>query len=447
MKVFGIPVKVDFSFLLVGAIFASNRLNNPVLLVEWMFVVFISILIHELGHALACRQFGLSPQIQLYAMGGLTSWNDNIRISPQKNIAISLAGPFAGFLFFGVVFLTKSNFPGLIDSEFGQRVYEDLLIVNLFWGIVNLLPVLPMDGGHVIGSIEELVSKKTGGLVAPAFSLIVAAGIALWAFSISQLFMAILMGFFVWINLTALLRRFHTYRDRRLHPPLEQAQLSFKNRDGAAVVGQAQEILKTAGSDAVRCSAQQLLVQGLILENNLDEAKKELVRLQAIYGPDASQQALLSCETEDWPRALPLIEYVYMSYQSSMMGMMYAHALIGAHRFSEAMPLIADPRLAQHATGLYALMQTIAFEAGQYDLSAEAGVLSLERGGGPHIAFNVACAHARAGRIDQALEWVIRAFDAGFSDLQSFEKDPDLEALRDHPEFVKALKRIPAKEQ
>jgi Zn-dependent protease len=433
MKIFGIPVKVDITFLLVGAMLASNRLKYPVFLVEWLFVVFISILIHELGHAFVCRAFGLSPRIQLYAMGGLTSWGDNTRISPQKNIAISLAGPFAGFLFFGVVYLSRGIFP---DSELGEQIYRDLMLVNLFWGIVNLLPVLPMDGGHVIDSIEELISKKTGGLIAPAFSFIVAAGVALWAFSISQLFMAILMGVFVWINLSVLMQRFHAHRDKRLHSPLEQAQESFKQRDGAAVVRQAQEILKSAGSDAVKCSAQQLLVQGLILENNLQEAKKELIRLQAVYGPEASQQALISCSTDDWPRALPLIEYAYQSSQSSVMGMIYAHALIGANRFTEAMPLIADPRLAEYAAGLYALMQTGAFEAGQFDLSAEAGALAVERGGGPHIAYNIACAHARAGRIGQALQWIKRAVDAGYNDFDALKNDPDLQALRDHPEFM-----------
>jgi Zn-dependent protease len=436
MKVFGIPVKVDFTFLLVGTMLASNRLKEPVFLVEWLFVVFISILVHELGHALVCRRFGLSPRIQLYAMGGLTSWSDSIRVSPQKNIAISLAGPFAGFLFFGVVYLSSGIFPDEMDSELGNQFYKDLMWVNLFWGVVNLLPVLPMDGGHVVDSIEELVSKKTGGLVAPAFSFIVAAGAALWAFSISQLFMAILMGVFVWINLSVLIQRFQARRDKRLHSPLEQAQQSFKQRDGAAVVRQAQEILQSAGSDAVKCSAQQLLVQGLLLENKLEEAKKELIRLQAVYGPDASQQALISCSTDDWPRALPLIEYAYQSSRSSVMGMMYAHALIDAKRFTEAMPLIADPRLADYATGLYALMQTRAFEAGEFDLSAEAGALAIARGGGPHIAYNIACAHARAGRIDQALEWIKRAVDAGYSDLESLEKDPDLEVLRDHPEFI-----------
>jgi Zn-dependent protease len=441
MKVFGIPVKVDFMFLLVGVMLASSRLNRPELLVMWLFVFFISVLVHELGHALVCRAFGLSPQIQLYAMGGLTSWSSNIRVSPQKNIAISLAGPFAGFLFFGVVYFSSGIISDVMGPQLGKQLYQDMMWVNLGWGVLNLLPVLPLDGGHVVSSIEELVSKKTGGVIAPSLSIIVAGGVALLAFSISEFIMAILMGVFVWINLSALIQQYQAHRDRRLHSPLEQAQESFKNRDGAAVVRQAREILKSAGSDSVKCSAQELLIQGLILENNIEEAKKELIRLQAVYGPDAAQQALTGFETDEWPRALPLIEYAYQSSQSSGLGMIYAHALIGARRFRDAMPLIADSRLAQYAAGLYALMQTKAFEAGEFDLSAEAGVLALERGGGPHIAYNIACAHARAGRRDQALEWIKRAVDAGYNDFDSLENDPDLEILRTHPEFIQMQKR------
>jgi Zn-dependent protease len=435
MKIAGIPVKVDISFLLVGVMFASSRISHPSLLVEWILVVFISILIHELGHALVCRAYGLSPQIQLYAMGGVTSWSDNIKISPQKNIAISLAGPFAGFLFFGVVFSIQNYFPDVFDSFLGRNLYRDLVWVNLFWGLVNLLPVLPLDGGHVVGSLEELVTKKTDGLVAPAFSLIVAASVAFWAFITSWIFMAILMGIFAWINLSALMQRYNAKRDKALDLPMEEAQHSFKSRDGSQVVRQAQEILKSAGSEAVKCSAQQLLVQGLILENNSEEAKKELMRLQAVYGHDAAQQALLALEKDEWPRALPLMEHAYRSSSSAELGVRYVQALIEAHRFREAMTLITDPQIAQYATGLYALLQTAAFETGDYDLSVEAGVLALERGGAPYIAYNIACAHARAGKSDQAMEWLKRAVDAGYSDFESMEKDPDLAVLRENPDF------------
>ncbi|MBO0722249.1 MAG: site-2 protease family protein [Blastocatellia bacterium] len=435
MKVFGIPVKVDFTFLLVGLILASSRINQPLFVVQWLFVVFISILVHELGHAFVCRAYGLSPQIRLHAMGGLTSWNNDIRVSPQKNIAISLAGPFAGFLFFGLIYLTWNILH--LDSDFGRQIYRLLMYVNLFWGIVNLLPVLPLDGGHVVDSLEEMVTAKTGGLVAPTLSFIVAAGAALWAFRTDWLVMTILMGVFAWINLNALTQRYHSYRDRRLNDPLEQARESLRKQDGFMLVRQAQEILQSAGSDDVKCAAQQLLVQGLILKNNIEEAKKELMRLQAIHGPGATEQALLGIEQKEWPKILPLLEQAYRSAKTAGLAAIYAHALIDAHRFQEAMSLISDPLLAQYATGLYALLQSVAFEAGEFDLSAQAGTLASERGGAPHIAVNVACAHARAGRVDQALEWVKRALDAGYNELESLKNDPDLEALRNQPEFIK----------
>jgi hypothetical protein len=73
MKIFGIPVKVDPFFLLVVGFLGYGRIEQPVFLVEWIVVVLFSILIHELGHAFTVRAFGLSPKIELYGMGGLTS--------------------------------------------------------------------------------------------------------------------------------------------------------------------------------------------------------------------------------------------------------------------------------------------------------------------------------------------------------------------------------------
>jgi len=437
MKVFGIPVKVDFTFLLVAAFLASSRLSQPVFFVELLLVVFISILIHELGHALVCRAFGLSPQIQLYGMGGLTSWSSNIRVSPLKNIAISLAGPFAGFLLAGIILSIQNRFPDALDSEIGRQLYRDLMTVNLGWGIVNLLPVLPMDGGHVVDSIEEIITKKTGGLVAPTLSLLVAAGVALWAFKAGWFFMGILMGVFAWVNLNALRQRYQANRDQDLTGPLEQARESFKQRDGSSLVRQARELLQTAGSAEFKCAAQQLLVQGLILENNSEEAKKELMRLQAINGPAAAEEALIGFEKDEWPGILPLIEYAYRSSKTAGLGALYTQALIGAHRFPEALQLISDPSLAHYNSGLYVLLQTAAFEAGEFDLSAQAGTLANERGRAPYIAYNVACAHARAGRTDEALEWIKRAVAAGYDEIESLKQEPDFVGLRDHPEFTK----------
>jgi Zn-dependent protease len=106
VKIFGIPTKVEPSFLVLSLFLAANRGLNLLLLLEWLVIVFISVLLHELGHALVARRFGLSPQITLYSMGGLTSWSEVTEIAPPKHLAISLAGPAAGFLLGGVLFLS-----------------------------------------------------------------------------------------------------------------------------------------------------------------------------------------------------------------------------------------------------------------------------------------------------------------------------------------------------
>src|SRR5262245_45959298 len=149
MKIFGIPVKLYPSFLFICAVLAYSRLSQPIFLVEWLIVIFVSIIVHELGHALVVRSFGLSPQIMLYSMGGLTSWREEKGISHAKRIAISLAGPFAGFLFGGIVFLSEFALPDLFADRFGAQTYIDLMRVNLVWGIFNLFPILPLDGGNV----------------------------------------------------------------------------------------------------------------------------------------------------------------------------------------------------------------------------------------------------------------------------------------------------------
>src|SRR5579872_4278655 len=90
-----IPVRVLPSFFLVNLIFnLSAGLRE---LVVWMGVVFVSVLIHELGHATVGSTFGLEPRIDLHGMGGTTSWAMTRTLSTWRRVAISLAGPMAGF--------------------------------------------------------------------------------------------------------------------------------------------------------------------------------------------------------------------------------------------------------------------------------------------------------------------------------------------------------------
>lgn len=202
----GIPIRVHPLFWVMTLLFGLSS-GDPLQLLIWIIAVFVSILIHELGHALAMRLYGQPSQIVLHAMGGLTiptqvRWGGewaSVSLSSNQEIFISLAGPLAGFLFAVVVILvgliTGGSFAttrlfGLIPFPmvlFGNQIANSIVLtflwVNIFWGLINLLPVFPLDGGNVsrhilvhadpwAGLRKSLwVSVVAGGIVA-AFSLI-----------------------------------------------------------------------------------------------------------------------------------------------------------------------------------------------------------------------------------------------------------------------------------
>jgi membrane-associated protease RseP (regulator of RpoE activity) len=106
----GVPVRVHPLFWLVAVLLGFSA-RDPVSVVIWVGVVFVSILVHEFGHALAMRHYGESPRIVLHTLGGLTiaeptpwgrTWA-NVSPGVRQQILISAAGPGAGFLLAGVV--------------------------------------------------------------------------------------------------------------------------------------------------------------------------------------------------------------------------------------------------------------------------------------------------------------------------------------------------------
>ena len=66
------------------AVVLGARLQRPDLIAIWVAIVFISVLVHELGHALVGRMFGLDPQIELHGMGGTTSWVNGVAGGGRK---------------------------------------------------------------------------------------------------------------------------------------------------------------------------------------------------------------------------------------------------------------------------------------------------------------------------------------------------------------------------
>jgi Zn-dependent protease len=231
----GFPIRVSPLFWLIAVLLGSSS-GDPLQILIWVLVVFVSIVIHELGHALAFRRYGLASQIILHFSGGLTVpestlWGSrwaNVALGPNEQIFISVAGPAAGFLFAALIIvgvivaggsiITTRLFgfiplPGMALLPFGGQILgafvTELLWVNIFWGLINLMPVYPLDGGNVSRYILLQVDPADG--VRKSLWVSVATGvlIALVAlFLLRSVYMALLFGFLAFQSYQSLQGRF-----------------------------------------------------------------------------------------------------------------------------------------------------------------------------------------------------------------------------------------------
>lgn len=181
--IFGIPIHIRPSFWLVAAIifpFELTILGRPEswpFLAAWLVVVAVSVIAHELGHAVTARRFGAEVDMTLYALGGFTRWATTQPISPWRRVLVAAAGSSVGFVLGGLVYVGLEN--GLIDD--GSRVLgfalESFWQVNILWGVLNWLPVRPLDGGHIfLGTMQALFGRTGERIADVVFPVVTVAG-------------------------------------------------------------------------------------------------------------------------------------------------------------------------------------------------------------------------------------------------------------------------------
>lgn len=281
-----IPVRVAPAFFLMTVVLGLTGTDLGVL-VAWVAIVFVSVLVHELGHATVGLAFGLEPRIDLHGMGGTTSWAVPRQLSAARRIAISLAGPGAGFLAAAIVRwgIGRGAFP---PSAFGGFVYRQLLAVNFEWGVLNLLPMLPLDGGNVLAQALNALTKGRGERAARVVSIGVAALAVAAAAFVQSWWGALLAVSFVasnWRGLKDLSAREH---DAPMQAILKLAHDALEARDGARVLELARPVALGSRSAPIKAEALHLLAFGFLLERRVADADAAIAALPKGYSPHPS---------------------------------------------------------------------------------------------------------------------------------------------------------------
>lgn len=208
-RFFGIDVYLHFTFLLLlGFIgIASGTANRSIAAaldaLVFFSALFACVLLHEFGHALTARKYGVRTRdIILLPIGGLARL-ERIPDKPAQEFWIALAGPavniaIAIVLGGGLFFAGALGSPAVFALDRGNLV-ERILLVNIFLVLFNLLPAFPMDGGRVLRS---LLAMRMDYARATTIAATIGQGMAV-LFFFAGLFstpMLILIAVFVWLG-------------------------------------------------------------------------------------------------------------------------------------------------------------------------------------------------------------------------------------------------------
>lgn len=161
-RVAGIPIFVHWTFviLIVWVVLASWLQSNDFVAAlaggGFVLSLFGCVVLHELGHALVARRFGIpTADITLLPIGGVARLQ-RIPERPGQELLVALAGPAVNVLIVAILYILGVRFPGGLNDPqhlVEARFWPKLLEVNAFLAIFNMLPAFPMDGGRVLRAL------------------------------------------------------------------------------------------------------------------------------------------------------------------------------------------------------------------------------------------------------------------------------------------------------
>lgn len=203
-RVLGFPVHLDVSFVLVLGLLGYVSGFTRGRLVLWLVIGTLSILAHELGHAVAARAAGAQPHIALVGFGGVTTFTPPRPLSRARSLGISVAGPAVGLVLGAALWLLlRVTAPGLDPDSWPAAALFIGILTCLGWSVFNLLPILPLDGGQAMQELlpgDPITRTRRAAMV----SVVVAAVMGLAAFLRGQPFIGLFMLFFGLNNVLAL---------------------------------------------------------------------------------------------------------------------------------------------------------------------------------------------------------------------------------------------------
>ncbi len=466
-RLFGVPVEIQTWFwittLLLGWDPSVPGKVAAIRLAVWVPVVLVSILVHEFGHAFAVMRHKIQPEIVLQGLFGLCRYRAVVPLRRRDEVIISLAGPFAGFVLGGAALAAKVYIAGFYAGlpAWGKLAVDDLIWVNVQWGLVNLLPIWPLDGGQALASILGPTRARASALI----SLIAAAlAASFFAIVVRQLWGAMFFGLFAIQSY----QRFEAEGSSRparasssaAPPPneempielsvlLQSARHALAADDLDRALALAQRVLEGDGG-AVEVTPRAVLgalevtAWAHLLAGRIPAANEVLTHAMTVGGAGDVDPALIGAvlfARRELKEARKVLEAARArgDQRKEIVGPLIQILLeLGeTGRAAEAAIGIAEQLSDEDLTK----MAQITLEGRAFDRAAHLYELVFDRTRSAEDAFQAARAWAQDDRPDKALTALEKAVAAGFSDAQRAWSDTALKVLHQGDRLAALLPR------
>lgn len=365
-----IPISIHPFFWIFAALIGFLMSGTILGAILWIGIIFISVLVHELGHATMAIVFKQQPRIELIAMGGLTSYQGK-KLKYYQQFLIVLNGPLFGIGLFGLA--TLILWLNIFQNPTVLAIVKIVQMVNIFWTVVNLLPVLPLDGGQLLKIALEAFLGVKGFKLSFLIGFIISALIALGAFAIRQYLFGALFFLFAF-------QSFDMYRRTK--------NITNMDRDEALTeeLGKAQLLLQQGSKEEAEKLFQDLR----------NKTHKGLIFTQATHF-----LAFLAFEKKETKKA-----YEYL--------------------------LSVKDKLSEEAI---CLMHNLAFKENNYELVKELSSSCYKLSPTKEVALMNAKAFAILGEAKPAGGWLKTAKQFGEMDIQNIIKEKYFDKVKDNPNF------------
>ncbi len=268
-----IPIRIQPLFFLMAAAIGWFHSGSPEGTAIWIGIVFVSVLVHELGHALTAIFFGQKPIITLVLTGGLTSRGGK-RLQLWQEFVVVLNGPLFGMLlaFFAI---GVRGFVTALPESLLLYALDSTILANIFWSFLNLLPVGPLDGAMLVNIGLEGALGSRGVKIGYVVGTVTGVSLGLFAMSSGLMILGVILLMLSFESFRAILEtRSMTDEDRsgELQELYQKAEGLFRAGDKEQACKLYKEVQKLSGSGLLFAASTERVAQILSDQGEFEEA-------------------------------------------------------------------------------------------------------------------------------------------------------------------------------